>query len=192
MTVATQNRFGSSRQRGYWLRCFLDRRIIWRSAFILILVATTIHVLGQVVEVPCNGSAAECAERHNELCKRLENSAANLVVPNRTHVWGLLIDPTGAPFEHPNAGLTVQLRDPKTAEVIASSPVSQMGTFGLGTVGQGAYRLIAVLLADGKATRFKGWTQPKGLACGDSDECTLAMSLGVGGTDNPIDFCPPK
>ena len=173
-------------------RCFLGRQAFWLFAFILFEIATPTHALGQLVEVPCNRSATECAERHDELCKQLENTAANLVVPKKTRVWGLLIDPTGAPFEHPKSGLTIQLRDPKNARVIASSPVSQMGTFELGTVGQGTYRLIAVLLLDGKVTRYRGWTQPRGLACGGSDECTLAMLLRDGGTDNPMDFCPPR
>jgi len=192
MSTITTQKNSLALAAGSLIRSFLKRLAFWLSAFILFEIATPTHALGQLVEVPCNESATECAERHDELCKRLENTTANLVVPKKTRVLGLLIDPTGAPFEHPKKGLTIQLRDPKTARVIASSPVSQMGTFELGTVGQGTYRLIAVLFTDGKATRYKGWTQPRGLACGDGDECTLAMLLRAGGTDNPIDFCPPR
>jgi len=174
------------------LRCFLGWQPFWLLTIICCQFVLPILGFGQVVEVPCKGSVSECAHRHEEVCKKGENTAANLIVPKKTKVWGLLIDPSGVPFEHTRNGLTIQLGDPKTSQVIASSQVSEMGTFELGEVVPGKYRLIAVLIVDGKTTRFHGWAQPNSLACGDSDECTLAMLLRPSGTDNPIDFCPPK
>ena len=174
------------------LRCFLSRELFWLVAIVFFLVGMPTISLGQLVEVPCKGSVAESADRHEELCKQVENTVPNLIVPRKTRVWGLLIDPTGAPFARPEKGLTVQLRDPKTARVISSSVVSDMGTFELGSILPGRYRIIAVLMVNGEATRFRGWVQPQGLACGESDECPLATTLKAGGSDNPIDFCPPQ
>jgi hypothetical protein len=146
----------------------------------------------QLVSVPCKGSASECAQKFNQRCDTAEPAVANLIVPHGTKIWGVLIDPTGAVFAHPEPGLTVELRDPRTSKALASSKVSDMGTFDVGKVASGAYRLIVTLHVNGNTKRFPGWSQPEELACGDGNECTLAMLLRPTGTDNPIDFCPPK
>ena len=181
-----------SQQRGYRLRCFREHALLWVFTVIIFLIVLPTVCLGQLVEVPCNGSASGCASRREEFCKKSESVAANLSVPKKTKIWGLLIDPSGAPFAHPENGLTVELRAPQNREVVSSSRVSEMGTFDLGAVAPGTYRLIAVLIIDVKQTRYRGWVQSHSLACGESDECTLAVLLRPSGTDNPIDFCPPK
>jgi hypothetical protein len=174
------------------LRCFLDRQLVWLFTMILCSIVLPIPGWSQIVEVPCKGSATECAEKFEKFCESAEYTAANLTVPTKTRIWGLLIDPSGAAFVHPEPGLTVELRDPNTSRIIASNRVGEMGTFDFGAVSPGSYRIIAVLIVDGKTARYRGWDQPKGLTCGVADECTLAMLLRSHGSDNPIDFCPPK
>jgi hypothetical protein len=192
MTRAASARQRFSTQRGFWLRCFLGRRLPWRSAMICCCLVVPIAGWAQLIDVPCKGTAAQCAERNEKFCATAESSAANLKVQTQTRIWGVLIDPSGAVFAHPQPGLTVELRDPKSSRVLASSKVSETGTFDLGPVSHGNYRLIAVLIVDGKTARYRGWEQPKALACGDAGECTLAMLLRASGTDNPVDFCPPR
>jgi len=186
MKPSTPNIFGISKKRGIWLRCFLE------VCAVIVLVATPYVSWPQFVGYPCNGTKAECAAKFDQYCRTTEDRGPNLLVPRKTRIWGVLIDPTGAEFAHPEPGLTVEVRDLKASTVIASGQVSQMGTFEVGEVAPGSYRLIVVLMIDGKRTRFRNWKQPDNLACPESGECTLAALLRPGGTDNVIDFCPPE
>ncbi|MDR3753300.1 MAG: carboxypeptidase-like regulatory domain-containing protein [Terracidiphilus sp.] len=186
MKPAAHEIFGIVKRRGFWLRCFLG--LCATIAFLASPLASWSQFLG----FPCNGNKAECVEKFDQFCRTAENRAPNLFVPKRTRISGVLIDSSGAVFAHPEKGLTVELHDLKTSGLIASSQVSEMGTFDFGTVEPGSYRLIVVLIDQGKRARYRGWQQPGKLACPDSDECTLAALLRPGSTDNPIDFCPPE
>ena len=192
MTLRLHKANSFSKTAGLWLRCFLERRLVSALAVLCCWTFVSIACSGQLVEVPCKGTVAECSAKFEEFCASSESTAANLTVPTKTKIWGVLIDPTGAVFANPEPGLAVELRDPKTARVLVSSHVSAMGTFDIGAVSPGSYRLIAILIIDGKATRYRGWDQPKGLACGVADNCTIAALLRPHGTDDRIDFCPPK
>jgi len=192
MTLAMSDRSGISKQRGFWLRCFLGQRIVCSMAVLLSWMITSTTTWGQLLELPCKGTAAECSAKFEEYCATNEDTKANLSIPSKMRVWGVLIDPTGALFSHPESGLLVELRDSKTSKVFASGFISEMGTFDLGKVDSGAYRLIVALSVNGKRARFRGWDQPKGLACGLADECTLAVLLRPHGTDQRIDYCPPE
>ena len=190
MKPAAHEIFEMTKKRGFWLRCFLRRAKRWSVIVFLSLLATTVLGWSQLLPFPCSGTASECKEKHDEFCKTLEGNEPNLSVPRQTRVWGVLLDPTGAVFSHPAPGLTLELHAGKDFRLLHSSEISDMGTFVFGTVPQGAYRVIVVIMKDGKATRFHGWNQLRGLTCGDTDKCTLAVLLEVHGTDNPVDFCP--
>jgi hypothetical protein len=192
MTVAMSEQVGISKQRGFRLRCFLGRRLGSRLVILFFCVISSAIGRGQLVEVPCKGTVSECAAKSEEYCANAEDTRANLKVPQEARVWGVMIDSSGAVIAHPESGLAVELRDPKTSKVLVLNHLSEMGTFDLGKVAAGSYRLIAVVIVDGKTTRFRGWDQPRGLACGLTDECTLAMLLRPHGTDQRIEFCPPK
>jgi hypothetical protein len=122
-----------------------------------------------------------------------EKAPSNLIVPRRLVVEGTLIDNASAIFASTeNKKIAIQLLDGKTGKVLTSGEVSQEARFSLGTVEQGTYRLIAVVLRSGHAERLRGWQQPENLICGNGPACELQAMVKADPTDSPLDFCPPK
>jgi hypothetical protein len=117
----------------------------------------------------------------------------NLVVPQRVVLKGILIDNSGAAFASTDSErIAIQLRDPETGTSLSSGIVDQNAKFSPGAVEQGSHRLIAVMARKGHVERLKGWEQPDHLMCANGPACDLKVTVKVGYTDNPVDFCPPK
>jgi hypothetical protein len=104
-------------------------------------------------------------------------------------VVGRVIDQSGAAFER---DVAVQLRSPKSGEVLQTATVID-GGFNLGEVQTGSYRLIVVKTGASDPERLKPFDQPQSLTCQNAgSQCKLEVMPKVHGTDNLIDFCPPK
>jgi hypothetical protein len=104
-------------------------------------------------------------------------------------VTGLVTDQTGAKFD---SAFEIQLRVPQKGTVLRSVVTSE-GEFSLGQVKAGSYRLIVVKMGKQGIKRLKGFDQPTSLVCtNDSSICRLSVVPMIHGTDNTIDYCPPK
>jgi len=127
-------------------------------------------------------------EAFRRLCAD-EKAPPNLQLPDAKLVEGTVIDQSGAKFE---TGVAVQLRSPKSGEIVRSAQVSN-GDFSLGQIESGSYRLI-VVKTDGSGTkRLVGFDQSKSLVCEAAGPiCKLSVMPTLHGTDNLIDSCPPK
>jgi hypothetical protein len=127
-------------------------------------------------------------EASRRLCAD-EKAPANLRLPDAKLVGGTVIDQTGAKFE---AGVAVQLRSPKTGAVLQSASVEN-GDFHLGQAQPGSYRLIVVKTEGSEIKRLVGFDQPQSLVCeATGPTCKLSVMPTVHGSDNLIDYCPPK
>ena len=136
----------------------------------------------------CTGTVEECREAQTRLCVD-EKAPANLELHEGRLGEGTVVDQTDAKFE---TGFAVQLRLPKSGEIVRSAQVSN-GDFSLGQIESGSYRLI-VVKADGTGTkRLVAFDQPRSLICESPGPiCKLSVMPTVHGSDNPIDYCPPK
>jgi len=144
--------------------------------------------MGQTVCVGPDGKPC-AADPQMRWCKA-EPTPANLRIVKTTHFSGVLFAKSGAPitFEHPMA----QLREPGTGKVLFASPVDGHGAFDFAAVPAGNFRFIGFSVINDKPTRLPLTDQPKPLHCDGESECKVKVVLDIHGTDNPIDFCPPK
>jgi hypothetical protein len=119
-----------------------------------------------------------------------EKVLPNLFMVKSVKLNGVLLDETGAPviFEK----TLVQIRDQKTNTVLLSASLNEKGQFDFGLVPADEYRFLALWMKDGKIRRLPIADQPKTLSCSGEKECNLTIVIHFHGTDNPIDFCPPK
>jgi hypothetical protein len=161
------------------------------ALFAAVLSAPTI-ALGQTV---CLGTDAECRAAQKQLCKD-EPAPANLSVAHPVRRSGTFFDPTGAPIDFdavkPDHRTIVQIKSPVSGEILFAVPLRPNGDFEFELVPQGNYRLILVWMKDGKFTRLPLADQPKEIRCSDMKQCRISSVISFHGTDNPIDFCPPK
>ncbi len=134
----------------------------------------------------CIGTSQQCIESQKQKCAS-ELAPANFELPEDRVVKGTVADTTGASFQ----GVEVQLRVPKT-DAVLQSVAAKNGTFDLGMVKTGSYRLIVVKQGKQGFERLRGWDQSKSLVCTDNSTCRISVVLTVHGTDDTIDFCPPK
>ncbi|MGB0123576.1 MAG: carboxypeptidase-like regulatory domain-containing protein [Silvibacterium sp.] len=135
----------------------------------------------------CLGTVQQCKEAQRQLCAS-EPAPANLELSEDKSVQGTVSDESGARLKD----VEVQLQVPKTGTVLQSLSTRD-GTFDMGIVKAGSYRLIFVKQGKQGIERLPLTDQPKSLVCdGGTAVCELAVVLTIHGTDNPIDFCPPK
>lgn len=119
-----------------------------------------------------------------------ETVAPNLTVSRPVKLTGTLKDPTGAPIRYQKS--SIQVRNAKGGKVISSTSLDEKGTFSLGIVPAGEFRLIAFWEHDRKISRLPLFDQPKPEICPGDKECHLDIVLAVHGTDQRFEFCPPK
>jgi hypothetical protein len=119
-----------------------------------------------------------------------EKVTPNLSVARPSRLSGILLDPTGAPITYKDT--LVQVRNAQTGTVLFSAPLDEKGRFNLGSVPAGEFRLIAVMIKDGKFNRLPLADQPTALSCNNESACNLRIVIHFHGTDDPIDFCPPR
>jgi hypothetical protein len=136
----------------------------------------------------CLGNSEQCREAQKRLCAN-EKAEANLVTSGAKVVGGDVRDPSGATFP---AGYIVQLRDSTTGQVLRFAVLDSAGRFSFTDVPSVRIRLLVVRLVEGKIVRPPLFNQPSGLACESLQNCDLKIVLKVHGTDDPLDYCPPK
>ena len=136
---------------------------------------------------PCTPEEARHVQEQR--CKD-EVSSPNLSIASSVRLTGVLLDPTGAPITFEKT--MVQLKDPRSNAALRSVPLDSEGRFDLGAVPAGEFRLIAVMLKNGKPARLPLADQPKALSCSKADQCRLEITIHFHGTDDPVDLCPPK
>jgi len=165
----------------------------WRLiAFIFATLPATPILQAQWICSTQDGKPCTAEDVDRMVCKP-EAAPANLTVAQHTLLEGTLKDSSGALFPSTeDTIISIQLRDAKTGKILNSANVTQTARFGLGTVEEGSFRLIAVALRSGHTERLRGWVQPHGLSCSDGPTCDLKVVMKPGSTDNPLDFCPPK
>ncbi|MEO6965779.1 MAG: carboxypeptidase-like regulatory domain-containing protein [Acidobacteriaceae bacterium] len=156
-----------------------------RKMLLVAMLGSTSFLFSQTV---CVGtSQQQCIEAQKQKCAS-EPAPANFELPKDRVVQGTVADTTGESFQ----GVEVQLRIPKTGSVV-QSVAAKDGTFNLGMVNAGFYRLIVVKQGEQGIKRLRMWDQPKSLVCADSTSAyRISVVLTLHGTDNTIDFCPPK
>jgi hypothetical protein len=136
----------------------------------------------------CIGTTEECRQSQTEFCAH-EPAPPNLTVPRAAKVVGIVRDQSGAPFAD---GMAIQLRTSSTGRVIRSTVPRANGSFALGSVPAGTYRLIIVSLRKGRVERLAGFDQPSTLQCMGNNSCEITVVPRGHATDNPIDLCGPK
>ncbi len=119
-----------------------------------------------------------------------EKVLPNLSITKPVKLIGVLFDSTGAPITFEKT--FIQIRDSQSKTVLLSTQLDEKGRFDLGTVPAGKYRFLEVRLKDGKLQRLPTADQPKNLFCSGDKECNLKIMIHFHGSDNPIEFCPPK
>jgi hypothetical protein len=142
---------------------------------------------------PCTKSESKQLQDH--ICRE-EPAPTNLFVAHPVRFTGTFYDQTGAPidFDSLEAGshTIVQIRRRTSGEVLFAVPLHSNGEFDFESVPEGEYRLILVWLKNGKFRRLPLADQPKEIRCQDLNECRIRSTITFHGTDDPIDFCPPK
>jgi hypothetical protein len=155
-----------------------------KRMLLIALLGSSSFLFAQTV---CVGTTQQCIEAQRKLCAS-EPAPVNLELSEDRLVSGTVADETGANF----SDVEVQLRMPRTGAVLQSA-AAKNGEFDFGKVKAGSYRLVVVKPTPSGPERLKEFDQAKLLACnGSTTKCELKVVLTVHGSDNPIDFCPPK
>ncbi len=138
---------------------------------------------------------SEARQMQDQICRE-EPAPANLFIAHPIRFTGTFFDQTGAPidFDSLEAGshTIVQIRRLTTGEVLFAVPLRSNGEFEFKSVPEGEYRLILVWMRNDKFTRLPLMDQPKEIRCPDLNECRIRSTITLHGTDDPINFCPPK
>jgi hypothetical protein len=121
-----------------------------------------------------------------------EKVLPNLSIAKPVKLSGILLDGSGVAPIFPETQTIIQIRDSASTTVLLSAPIDEQGRFYLGTVPAGKYRLLAVGVENGKIRRLPLTDQPTALSCNNETVCNLRVATHYHGTDDPIDFCPPK
>jgi hypothetical protein len=135
----------------------------------------------------CIAGNKACVEAQKKACAS-ERAEANLDMVVPSAVQGVAKDPSGAFLK----GYLVQVRDVASGTTLQSAAIDANGQFNIAHLAQGKYRFIIVTLSNGKIVRPPLFDQPSALRCDGSEMCNLNIVLKLHGTDNPVDFCPPK
>ena len=165
-----------------------------KNLLLVAILGSSSFLFAQLV---CVGTTEQCKKAHRELCAS-EPAPANLELSEDKFVTGTVLDVSGATFNDVDAtgvnliDVGVELRAPNTS-VVLQSTAARNGTFDFGKVKAGSYRMVVVKRSPRGPERLKLWDQAKSLACkGSTTKCEITVVLTIHGTDNPIDFCPPK
>jgi hypothetical protein len=155
-----------------------------RLLALALLSSTACSSFSQTV---CIAGNKACAEAQKKACAS-ERAEANLDVVVPSAVQGVAKDPSGAFLKD----YLVQVRDVASGTTLQSAAIGANGQFKIAHLSQGKYRFIIVTLSNGTIVRPPLFDQPVALRCDGSEMCNLDIVLKLHGTDNPVDFCPPK
>lgn len=162
---------------------------------IVTLLAVAAPSWSQAFCIGKNGKDCTDAEFNERFCKP-EKAPANLFLAQPAQISGTFLDPTGTPLNFdaikPEYHTIAQIKSLDTGVVLFAVPVNAKGQFEFESVPAGNYRLIVVWMKDGKLRRLPLTDQPAEIRCSGSTECNFRSVLATHGTDNLVDFCPPK
>jgi hypothetical protein len=180
------------RQRGFWLRCFLELAL---PAMAIVLTLAPAASPGQVADCtaanggPC--SSHDTRQMREAICKT-ETVAPNLFIATPTKVSGVLFDQTGMPFSI-GGNTIVQVRDPNKGKALYTAAVNGRGEFDLGQVKAGTFRIIvAIKVHGGLLERPPGFDQPARMDCSGESECTIRATVRADHSEDSLASCPPK
>jgi len=156
------------------------KRCLRICCLLAILILPTYH-FGQIVCVPAGGCGGSCED---------EKVVPNLTISRPVKLTGVLHDRSGAPIRF--SGATIEVRDESGKKVLSSALLDAKGRFDLGKVPKGEFRLVAFRIRDNKVSRLPLFDQPKRQSCSGENDCYLEIVLDMHGTDEFLDFCPPK
>ena len=169
------------------------KRVLLLLAFFALIEPITMQ--SQWICVGKDGKPCTDKEVDEMVCQP-EKAPANLFVSHQVRLIGTLLDPTGAPINfdavRPGNRSIVQIKDLKSAQILFAVPLRSNGEFEFESVPAGDFRLIVVWMKDGKFSRLPLADQPKALFCSDAKECRVSTTITFHGSDNPVDWCPPK
>lgn len=106
----------------------------------------------------------------------------NLKLSSATEFFGVIKDPTGAPFENSKIELRIQKPDGSQTPY-KTVTTDKQGRFSFGTVPAGVYRLLV--------SPNRGFRQPELVLC-PRGKCDVSLVLKVNGTDRPFANCPVR
>jgi len=119
------------------------------------------------------------------MCCTTEDCKNRQVTPNlrlvkRTHLFGVLSDPSGAPFKRSKVELRrwISASDQVSLKVVQTDDT---GHFDIGEVEAGQYRFLP--------SATGGFKQPESLSC-PLAECPVELILEMNPTDVPESVCP--
>jgi hypothetical protein len=130
-----------------------------------------------------------CLLNGNCSCEN-EKVSPNLTITTPVTLTGVIYDASGATILFDKT--LIQIRNPKSNQVLFSAALDEKGRFNLGNVPAGSFRLVALWAQEKKLRRLPLFDQPKQAVCSSRSECHLEIILALHGTDLPYEFCPPK
>jgi hypothetical protein len=156
-----------------------------RNLLLIALLGSSGSLFSQTI---CTGTVEQCCAMQKQLCAD-EKAPSNFQLTEPRRLEGIGVDQSGATFD---AGVAVQLRSPTTGAILRSASVAH-GNFQLDHVEPGSYRLIVVKITASGPERLKGFDQPKSLVCEETGQiCKITIMPIIHGSDNTIDYCPPR
>jgi hypothetical protein len=171
------------------------RSFLWEymkiSANVLVLTsffAFALNCCGQIICLSDDG----CRQQILDYCKNPKKVPPNLTLAKAMRVKGVLRDPTGAVFAPIERGTIIQLREWETSKVLRSDTIRDDGSFELGLVQPGKYRLVIGVFEEGKIRSLHGFMQLLGTKCDGGEECVIAAPLLTESTDDIENFCDPR
>jgi hypothetical protein len=169
------------------------------SKIIATAIALTLYASAfassQAICIGKNGNPCTDSEFNEKYCKP-EKAPGNLFLAQPVRVFGTFLDPSGIPLDFedvtPGYHTIVQIKSVGTGAILFAVPVNQKGQFDFERIPAGTYRLILVWMKDGKFRRLPLADQPKEIRCAQASDCDVHSVITFHGTDNLVDFCPPK
>jgi hypothetical protein len=140
-------------------------------ALVISFAQTTIDIAlhAQVAHMCC--TTEDCKNRHIK---------PNLQLSSPTHLFGVLTDPSGAPFKRSKVELRrwISPTDQASLKVVETD---ENGRFDIGKIEAGQYRFLP--------SATGGFRQPETLSCPEA-ECRVKLVLQINSTDIPDSICP--
>jgi 5-hydroxyisourate hydrolase-like protein (transthyretin family) len=142
-----------------------------RSLFVSIsaIVLSAGLLPSQIIHICCN--ADDCDRRQVQ---------PNLQLAETTHLFGTVVDPTGAPFRKSKVELRKWV-SPTQQTLMKTVVTDETGHFDLGQIEKGQYRFLPA--------SHRAFKQPERVSCPQT-ECLLDLTLQLNPTDVPEAVCP--
>jgi hypothetical protein len=116
-------------------------------------------------------------------CEKIEHLHPNLTIKHNVRIHGTITDAAGTPLSRKPVVLK-SYKSPTTQKTVRQVATDDAGTFDLGMVESGRYRLLA--------SWTRSFRQPENLTCQAGNDCNLAIKLVAPPTDGPDVNCPVR